>query len=117
MTGTNHSTGGFRRITRRGPAVKVRLLGFILLVTCGSAVLLWVTRTTWKQLDRLQREHAAIKGESFYLGVHLRGAIRSLNDKLLQFGLAHDPETLNAFLQESAELKGWISTNRTHLAQ
>jgi len=117
MTGTNHSTGGFRRITRRGPTVKVRLLGFILLVTCGSAILFWVTRTTWKQLDRLQREHAAIKGESFYLGVHLRGAIRSLNDKLLTFGLARDPEALNAFLQESSELKGWIATNRAHLAQ
>jgi signal transduction histidine kinase len=68
-------------------------------------------------LDRLQREHAAVKGESFYLGVHLRGAIRSLNDKLLQFGLEHEPDTLNAFLQESAELKGWITTNRAHLAQ
>jgi signal transduction histidine kinase len=65
----------------------------------------------------LQREHAAVKGESFYLGVHLRGAIRSLNDKLLQFGLSHDPETLNAFSQESVELKSWIATNRIHLAQ
>jgi signal transduction histidine kinase len=117
MIGTNHSTGGFRRITRKRPLVKVRLFGFILLVACGSVILFWLTRTTWSQLDRLQREHAAVKGESFYLGVHLRGAIRSLNDKLLQFGLEHDPETLNAFLQESAELKGWISTNRAHLAQ
>jgi signal transduction histidine kinase len=95
----------------------VRLFGFILLVACGATILFWVTRTTWSQLDRLQREHAAVKSESFYLGVHLRGAIRSLNDKLLQFGLAHDPETLNAFLQESADLNGWISTNRAHLAQ
>jgi signal transduction histidine kinase len=47
----------------------------------------------------------------------LRGALRSLNDKLLQFGLAHDPEMLNAFLQESADLNGWIATNRAHLAQ
>lgn len=117
MIGTNHSTSGFRRITRRGPTAQVRLFGFFLLVVCGSVILFWVTRTTWSQLDRLQREHAAIKGESFYLGVHLRGAIRSLNDKLLQFGLSHDPEQLNAFLQESAELKGWIATNRAHLAQ
>jgi signal transduction histidine kinase len=117
MTGTNHATSGFRRITRKRPLVKVRLWGFILLVACGSVILFWLTRTTWSQLDRLQREHAAVKGESFYLGVHLRGAIRSLNDKLLQFGLAHDPETLNAFLQESADLKGWIATNRAHVAQ
>lgn len=117
MIATNHSTSGFRRITRKRPLVKMRLFGFVLLVAAGAVILFWVTRTTWSQLDRLQREHAAVKGESFYLGVHLRGAIRSLNDKLLQFGLGHDPETLNAFLQESAELKGWISTNRSHLAQ
>ena len=117
MTGTNHSTGGFRRITRRSSPVQVRLFGFVLLVVCGTVTLFWLTRTTWSQLDRLQREHAAVKGESFYLGVHLRGAVRSLNDKLLQFGVTHDPEMLNAFLQESAELKGWISTNRAHLAQ
>lgn len=117
MIGTNHSTSDFRRITRKRPLVQVRLFGFILLVVCGSITLFWLTRTTWSQLDRLQREHAAVKGESFYLGVHLRGAIRSLNDKLLQFGLNHEPDTLNAFLQESADLKGWISTNRAHLAQ
>jgi signal transduction histidine kinase len=117
MIGTNHSTSGFRSITRKRPLVQVRLFGFVLLVACGAVVLFWVTRTTWSQLDRLQREHAAVKGESFYLGVHLRGAIRSLNDQLLQFGLSHDPEILNGFLQESAELKGWITTNRTHLAQ
>ena len=117
MTGTNHSIGGFQRITRKGPPVKVRLLGFILLVMCGALVLFWVTRTTWSQLDRLQREHAAVKGESFYLGVHLRGSIRSLNDKLMRFGLSHDPDLLNAFSQESIELKSWIATNRIHLAQ
>src|SRR5690349_10086128 len=117
MIATNHSTSGFRRITRQRPLVKMHLFGFVLLVAAGAVILFWVTRATWSQLDRLQREHAAVKGESFYLGVHLRGAIRSLNDKLLQFGLGHDPETLNAFLQESAEVKGWISTNRTHLAQ
>ena len=89
----------------------------MLVVAVGAAVLTWVTRTTWEQLDRLQKEHAAVKGESFYLGVHLRGSIRSLNDKLLAFGVSHDPEMLNAFLQESAELKGWISTNRAHLEQ
>jgi signal transduction histidine kinase len=65
----------------------------------------------------LQKEHAAVKGESFYLGVHLRGAIRSLNDKLLQSAVTSDGAQLQSFLQESSELKGWIETNRVHLSQ
>jgi signal transduction histidine kinase len=115
--GTNYSTGGFRRVTRKGPAVQVRLLGFVLLALFGIIVLAYITRTTWTQLDHLQKEHAAVKGESFYLGVHLRGAVRSLNDKLLQSAVTGNGEPLQAFLQESSELKGWIETNRLHLSQ
>jgi signal transduction histidine kinase len=115
MTGTNYSTGGFRRITRLVPQVKMRFVGFMLVVACGTILLSWITRTIWSQLDRLQKEHAAVKSESFYLGVHLRGAIRSLNDKLLQFGVSHDPIVRNAFIEESVELKAWIETNRFHM--
>jgi signal transduction histidine kinase len=117
MTGTNYSTGGSRGITWIKPHVKMRLLGFAIVVICGMALLAWITRSIWSQLDRLQREHAAVKSESFYLGVHLRGAIRSLNDKLLQFGVSHDPTFQSEFLNDSEELKGWIATNRVHLAE
>jgi signal transduction histidine kinase len=115
MTGTNYSTGGFRRITRLVPQVKMRFVGFLLVVACGTVLLSWITRSIWNQLDRLQKEHAAVKSESFYLGVHLRGAIRSLNDKLLQFGVSRDPLVRSAFLEESVELRAWIATNRSHL--
>jgi signal transduction histidine kinase len=115
--GTNYSTGGFKRITRLVPQVKVRVFGFIMVVACGSIVLAWITHTLWSQLDRLQKDHAAVKSESFYLGVHLRGALRGLNDKLLQFGISQDPTFRDAFLNDSAELKGWIATNRVLLAQ
>lgn len=95
----------------------MRLLGFLVVVICGTVVLAWITRSIWQQLDRLQREHAAVKSESFYLGVHLRGAIRSLNDKLLQFGVSHDPTFQSEFQNEAEELKGWIATNRIHLKE
>ncbi|HEY9509175.1 MAG TPA: ATP-binding protein [Verrucomicrobiae bacterium] len=117
MTGTNYSSGGFRRITRLVPQVKMRFLGFMFVVVCGIVLLSWITRSIWSQLDRLQKEHAAVKSESFYLGVHLRGAIRSLNDKLLEFAVSRDPAVRNAFIEESVELKGWIEVNRTHLDQ
>lgn len=117
MSETNQTTRGFRRITRLGQPVKLRLFGFFLVVTCGGALLAWVTRSTWRQLDRLQREHAAVKSESFYLGVTLRSAIRSLNSKLLQFGLSKENSARDSFEKESSALQGWIDTNRVHLAE
>lgn len=116
-SGTNYSTGGFRRITRLAPEVKVRFLGFVLVVGCGSALVAWITASLWNQLDRLQKEHSAVRSESFYLGVHLRGAIRNLNDKLLQFGVTQDPTYRDDFLIESEGLKSWIATNRMVLAR
>ncbi|HWD93755.1 MAG TPA: ATP-binding protein [Verrucomicrobiae bacterium] len=116
MNGTNHSTGGFRRITRLVPQVKVRVVGFAIVIICGSILLSWITHSLWTQLDRLEKDYAAVKSESFYLGVHLRGALRGLNDKLLQFGISQDPTFRDAFLNDSAELKGWIATNHVLLA-
>ncbi|MCI0535101.1 MAG: ATP-binding protein [Verrucomicrobiales bacterium] len=117
MAGTNYSNGGFRRISRLVPQVRVRVAGFALVVICGTILLAWITNSIWRQLDRLQKEHAAVKSESFYLGVHLRGTVRSLNDKLLQFGVSHDPTFRAAFLSESTELNEWIATNQLHLAE
>ena len=115
MNGTNHSTGGFRRITRLAPQVKVRVLGFAVVVVLGSILISWITHSLWTQLDRLQSDYAAVRGESFYLGVHLRGSLRALNDKLMQFGVSQDPTFREAFLNDSAELKGWIATNQLTL--
>jgi signal transduction histidine kinase len=117
MNGTNYSTGGFRRITRMVPQVKLRFLGFIIVVLCGTVLLSWITHTLWTQLDRLQKDYAAVKSESFYSGVHLRGALRALNEKLLQYGISQDPTFRDAFLNDSAELKDWLTTNQVHLAE
>lgn len=116
MNGTNYSTGGFRRITRLAPQVKVRVFGFAIVVLCGTILLSWITHNLWTQLDRLQKDYAAVKSESFYLGVHLRGALRGLNDKILQFGISQDPTFRDAFLNDSMELKDWIKTNQVQLA-
>jgi signal transduction histidine kinase len=115
--GTNYSTGGFQRITRLMPQVRMRFFGFVTVVICGSVLLGWITHSLLDQLDRLQNDYAAVKSESFYLGVHLRGALRGLNDKLLQFGTSQDPTFRDTFLNDSAELRDWIVTNRVLLAQ
>jgi signal transduction histidine kinase len=117
MSGTNHSTGGFRRITRLVPQVKMRVFSFFVVVICGSLLLAWMTHSLWQQLDRLQRDHAAVKSQGFYQGVHLRGALRALNERLLQYGTSYDPTFRDAFLNDSAELQDWIVTNRVTLAE
>lgn len=98
------------------PQVKVRVFGFAVVVLCGTALLSWITHSLWTQLDRLQTDYAAVQSESFYLGVHLRGGLRGLNDKLLQFGISQDPTFRDAFLNDSAELKDWMATNQVQLA-
>lgn len=117
MSGTNYSSGGITRITRLMPQVKVRVFGFAVVVLCGTALLSWITHSLWTQLDRLQTDYTAVKSESFYLGVHLRGGLRGLNDKLLQFGISQDPTFRDAFLNDSVELKDWMATNEVQLNQ
>lgn len=117
MSGTKHSTGGFRRITRLGQPVKVRFLGFILVVVIGSLAVGWVTRTTWNQLERLQKDHAAVKSESFYLGVTLRSSVRSLNGKLLQYALSKDPQAREGFATEAEELLRLMRANQAELGE
>ena len=117
MGGTNYATNGIGRITRLVQPVKIRFWGFIAVVVCGGVLLTWITHSTWEQLNRLQKEHAAVRSEGFYLGVTLRGSIRSLNEKLLQFGHTSDLRVRDDFLHESAELKPWLMTNRLYMAE
>jgi len=117
MNGTNYSTGGFRRITRRIiPQVKMRVFGFFVVVILGSVLILWLTHTLWTQFDQLRQDHAAVKSETFYFGVHLRSGLRALNNDLLQFGVSHDPTFRDTFLNESLDLRDWIATNEVLLA-
>ncbi len=108
---------GLRRITRLQRPAKVRLFGFLVVVICGTLALSWMARSAWSQLESLQKEHAAVRSESFYLGVTLRGSIRALNDKLLQFGHSPDPVLRDDFLRESAELRRLLATDRGHLTE
>lgn len=117
VRGTNYSTGGFQRVTRFAPQVKVRVVGFITVVAAGSLLLAWITSSLWKQLDHLQKDYAATKSQTFYMGVHFRGSIRALNEKLLQFGTSTDPTLRDTFRNDSTELKSWIHTNLVVLAE
>jgi signal transduction histidine kinase len=117
MSGTKRTRGGFHRITQLGQPVRVRLFGFTVVIVCGGLVLAWITHDTWSQLDDLQREHAAVKGESFYVGVNMRGSIRGLNEKLVQFNPDTGTDARVQFFSEAEDLQRLLATNRVQLAE
>jgi signal transduction histidine kinase len=94
---------------------RARLLGFGLAVLAGLAFVIWIERSTWKQARLLQNEMAAIRTESFYLGVHLRAGIWRLDGRLLRFQLSEDREERESFLRESRELSEQIERTKPHL--
>ena len=114
MDGTDQSTGGFRRITGNNPAAKLRLAGLGLTALLGSTLVIWISTTTWKRVDRLQREFAGLRAESFYRGVRMRGGIQSLNDTLLRYRLRGEEADAEAFRAEAKMFKQWMLESSTN---
>lgn len=83
---------------------KARLASFSLILIAGLALVFWLERSTWTQARLLQREMAAIRTESFYLGVHLRAGIWRLDGRLLRFQLSGDADERADFLRDSRQL-------------
>lgn len=94
---------------------KARLAGFGLVVLVGLAFVFWLERSNWNHARLLEQEMAAIRTESFYLGVHLRAGIWRLDGRLLRFQLSEDEGERDAFLRESRELSGQIEQMKPHL--
>lgn len=104
MSETNRSTADSPRLNRWAGAAQWRLVGFGLVVIVGFILVAWVKSNTWSQVDGLQARFAAIKTESFYLGVQLRSGIGRLNGMLLRFQLSQDAAERDAFHQQSRDL-------------
>jgi len=111
---TIHSTSGLARITGNHPVAKLRLAGLTLTALLGSALIIWVSHTTWDRVDKLEKEFASLRAESFYLGVRLHSTIRRLNDTLLRYRLRGLEDDNEAFRTEAKELKEWFETNRNN---
>ena len=111
---TNHATSGLARITGDHPVAKLRLVGLALTALLGSALIIWVSRTTWQRVDELEQGFASLRAESFYLGVRMHSGIRRLNDTLLRYRLRGLDDDYETFRTEAQELKEWFETNRTN---
>src|SRR5699024_9786142 len=105
---------GLSRINAIPPKARRRLLGLGLIALVGCLLTIWVSRTTWQRVDQLEREFAALRADSFYLGVRMHGGIQQLNDTLLRYRLRGDVSDQEGFRQRAQELKQWFESNRTN---
>ncbi|HXR04465.1 MAG TPA: ATP-binding protein [Verrucomicrobiae bacterium] len=92
----------------------LRLAGLVLIVLLGSILVVWVSRTTWARMERLQLEFAGLNPDSFYLGVRMKGDIQRLNNLLLRYRLHGEPAAYELFLGNVQELTQWFEANRTN---
>jgi signal transduction histidine kinase len=114
IDGAFRATGGLPRANARRPAVDLRLAGLVLTVLLGSILVVWVSRTTWERVGRLQHEFAALNPDSFYLGVRMKSDIQRLNDTLLRYRLHGETADYDLFLDNERELTQWFKANRTN---
>lgn len=113
---TNHAISGLQRITGVLPKVQLRLAGLGLTAVIGSLLILWVSHTTWARVDRLQREFAELKADSFYLGVRMRSDIQRMNDTLLRYRLRGERADYEFYYAYAKELSQWLNTRSNSAA-
>jgi signal transduction histidine kinase len=112
MNATFHATRGSRHTTGNPPQARLRLLGLAVTAVLGSALIIWVNRTTWMRVERLQQGFSTLNADRFYSGVYLRGRILRLNETLLRYRLSHAPLESVGFQNESRELTHWLINAR-----
>jgi signal transduction histidine kinase len=107
---TIHTTGGFQRITVGQPAVKLRLAGLGLTAAIASLLILWISHTTWRRVERLQGQFAELKADRFYLGVRMRSDIQRMNDTLLRYRLRGERADYDLYYTHANDLTRWLNT-------
>ena len=110
----NRSMRGLSRIRAIAPKARRRLAGLGLTALLGCLLTIWVSRTTWLRVEHLEREFAALRADSFYLGVRMHGGIQQLNDTLLRYRLRGEVSDQESFREQAQELKQWFESNRTN---
>jgi signal transduction histidine kinase len=110
----NSATGGSPRANRKHPAARLRLASLVVTALLGSILVIWISRTTWERVDRLQHDFAGLNAKDFYLAVHLENSIERLNDTLLRYRLRGETADYDQFQNNLQELTQWFQINQTH---
>jgi signal transduction histidine kinase len=114
--GTKGSTSGSWRSTRDAAPVRWRLIGFITALLLGALLIAWINTVTWQRVFQLEQDFATVRAERFYHSIHLRSAIRQLNDILFRFHLKGQPEDLEQFSVTADRLQHWLAARTREAA-
>jgi signal transduction histidine kinase len=115
MTGTFHSTGGFRGITRPGPRWDLRLAVFALAAGLVVVLILWIQRSVGSRMAALEQKFGNLGAASFYVGIEIRFRFRQLNERLLDYHFDPTADHRALFLQEAQEFRRWLENREVTL--
>jgi signal transduction histidine kinase len=116
MDGTNQTTGGSPINVGGKPAARLRLVRLLLTAFVGSAVVIWMSRTTWERVESLEQTFSQLNADRFYLGVRARSDIVRLNETLLRYRLRGDTNEAAAFRSDALKFKEWLQSSSTNAA-
>jgi signal transduction histidine kinase len=112
--GTIHSTDGPTGITGSHPKVRLRRAGLFLTALLGSALVIWLSRTTFERANNLQSQLTSLNAENYYLGVQMRSSVQKLNDTLLRYKAHNDTAEADNFRVEAQAFRQWLDQSRTN---
>ncbi|MCX6922137.1 MAG: ATP-binding protein [Verrucomicrobia bacterium] len=115
MNGTNSSTGGFWRTTRRGSRWTLRLVVFACVVAAALLLIVGIQTKVSRQMAALEHKFSSAQTDDFYVGVNARVQIRRLNDLLLDFQLTRNPDDRKQFLRGADDLWKWLRSREADL--
>jgi transcriptional regulator with AAA-type ATPase domain len=95
--------------------VQWRLAGFTAAVTIATALIAWTERTTWREMDALERKFGAVQSQSFRVADEIEGSLRALNHTVQRFDLWDSPADRSRFWSESEEVRRAIARSEPYL--
>lgn len=89
---------------------RLRLAGFAIAVLLGGLVISWINIRVRGSMKDLEHEFGAIQTDQFFQAVKVRQQLLALNDRLMDYQMTGEQETLIHFRTDAETLKDLINT-------
>jgi signal transduction histidine kinase len=95
--------------------IKFRLVTLALVVALMGALIALATLNSRQQAAELRAGLSQVDSESFRIADQFRDSMRELNNTMLRYGIGHEPELRQEFLDASQKLDLWIDEQKPRL--